>query len=268
VTSLLRPGLSERTRRLASAVRRPASGTTLAAARACGVRVADSGLGTTLFFGPARLRAWVSGLMRPEDADRYGLDQKREDCSQSAAEGNRSQRPEPQGIVRMMNITQVNIWRSGIWLTLPPLLFSLILLNILPSALTPAEFNQGIPPALLLAENLLRIFTFAVTLLFSIGLSKRRQKWGLAVYALGVGSYFLSYGTQNFFPESAWSVSFVGFIGSAFINVFWMVGLGMMGDKINFWPGKTYRPAYYIIPAILFLAVHTTHAAIYYKLTH
>ncbi|TSA79060.1 hypothetical protein FNU79_18385 [Deinococcus detaillensis] len=140
-------------------------------------------------------------------------------------------------------------------------------MNILPNALTAAEFNEGIPRPLLIGENVLRILTFAIPLSFLISLSNRRQQWGLALYLLGVGLYFLSYGTQNFFPKSIWSISFIGFMGSAFLNVFWMIGLGMMGDKFVVDLGRVYRPAYFLVPAILFLALHSVHAALYYQIS-
>jgi hypothetical protein len=174
--------------------------------------------------------------------------------------------PAPRRTVRPLNPTLASIRRNGFWFTLPPLIFSIVLMAILPNSLTAAEFNMGVPSALLVAENTLRILTFALPLFFSISLSGRRQQWGLRVYLLGIGLYFLSYGTQNFFPGSAWSMSFIGFMGSAFLNVFWMIGLGLMGDKFNFGIVKAYRPVYYSIPIILFIAFHSAHAALYYQL--
>ena len=49
----------------------------------------------------------------------------------------------------MMIITKTDIIKNGIWLTFPPLLFSLSLMTLLPTALTPAQFNEGIPDVLL-----------------------------------------------------------------------------------------------------------------------
>jgi AbrB family looped-hinge helix DNA binding protein len=61
-----------------------------------------------------------------------------------------------------MKITKTDIIRNGIWLTFPPLLFSLILMNRLPAALTPALFNKGIPDVLAIGENIGRILVFAL----------------------------------------------------------------------------------------------------------
>jgi phosphotransferase system glucose/maltose/N-acetylglucosamine-specific IIC component len=102
-----------------------------------------------------------------------------------------------------MKITPTDIIKNGIWLTLPPLLFSLSLMNLLPTALTPAQFNRDIPDVLLKIESIGRILVFAMPAFFSIGISTKTQKRGLALYLAGVALYYLSYGTQNFFQTVA-----------------------------------------------------------------
>jgi hypothetical protein len=54
-----------------------------------------------------------------------------------------------------MIITKADILKNGIWLTLPPLLFSLSLMTSIPNALTPEQFNEGIPDVLLSIEQIL-----------------------------------------------------------------------------------------------------------------
>jgi hypothetical protein len=155
--------------------------------------------------------------------------------------------------------------KSGIWLTLPPLLFSLGLMSILPTALMPTQFNAGIPTIFLIAENTLRILIFTSPLFFMVGTASRTQKIGLVLYLFGVAIYCLAYGIQNFLPQSAWSTSFVGFVSSAFLNIFWLSGLGMMGDEFYLLTKVKYRPAYFIVPSALFIALHSIHAIIYYQ---
>lgn len=164
-----------------------------------------------------------------------------------------------------MKLTRTNLMKSGIWLTLPPLLFSLGLMYILPTALTPTQFNAGIPTTFLIAENALRILIFTSPLLFMVGITHRVQKNGLVLYLVGVSLYYLSYGTQNFLPQSAWSTSFVGFVSSAFLNIFWLIGLGMMGEEFYLLAKGSYRPIYFIVPSLLFIALHSIHAIIYYQ---
>jgi hypothetical protein len=162
-------------------------------------------------------------------------------------------------------ITKTDIIKSGIWLTFPPLLFSLSLMSLLPTALTPAQFNQGIPDVLLNVESIARILVFAMPAFFSIGISTTTQKRGLALYLAGVAIYYLCYGTQNFFPNSSWSKSTLGFAASAYTNVFWMIGLGLLGEKFYFTERLRYRPIFYIVPAVVFVIVHTTHTVIYHQ---
>jgi hypothetical protein len=168
-------------------------------------------------------------------------------------------------ILTIVKITKTDIIKNGLWLTLLPLLFSLSLMSFLPTALTPAQFNQGIPDLLVNIESIGRILVFAMPVFFSIGIFTTTQKWGLAFYVAGVILYCLSYGTQNFFPNSDWSNSTLGFAASAYTNVFWMIGLGLLGEKFYFIERLRYRPIFYIVPAVIFVISHTTHAVIYHQ---
>ncbi|AFY92367.1 hypothetical protein [Chamaesiphon minutus] len=165
----------------------------------------------------------------------------------------------------MMKITTTDIIKNGVWLTFPPLLFSLSLMTFLPNTLTPAQFNEGIPDVLVNIESIGRTFVFAMPAFFSIGISTTTQKRGLALYLAGVILYYLSYGTQNFFPSSDWSTSTLGFAASAYTNVFWTIGLGLLGEKFYFTKRLHYRPIFYIVPAVIFAISHTIHAVIYHQ---
>jgi len=163
-----------------------------------------------------------------------------------------------------MKTTITTIFKNGIWLTIPPLLFSFSLMNYLPEALTPATFNENIPPILVMGENIARIFVFGMPLFFSVGLSTRTQKRGLALYLVGIVLYYLSYLLLIWAPDTAWSNSLVGFAAPAYINIFWMSGLGLLGEKFYFPARLRYRPRFFIAPAIIFLIFHITHTVIVY----
>jgi hypothetical protein len=150
-----------------------------------------------------------------------------------------------------------DIIKNGIWLTFPPLIFSLSLMTFLPNALTPAQFDRGIPDILLNIESIGQILVFAMPAFFSIGIS--------TLYLAGVALYYLSYGTQNFFPNSDWSTSTFGFTASAYTNIFWMIGLGLLGEKFYFTERLRYRPIFYIVPAVVFVIAHSIHAVIYHQ---
>jgi hypothetical protein len=162
-------------------------------------------------------------------------------------------------------LKNIAVFKNGAWLTLPPLLLSLGPMAFLPNALTPAQFNEGIPPALLVIENMTRILVFAMPAFFSIGFASRRQKPGAVLYLAGVILYGLSYGIRNVFSQSAWSTSTVGFAASAYTNIIWMVGLGLLGEKFYFLESLRYRPVFYVVPAVVFVAIHTVHAVLFYQ---
>jgi len=137
---------------------------------------------------------------------------------------------------------------------------------VAPTALTPAEFNAGIPDILLWGELIGRVFVFAMPLFFSTGLVTKAQKSGLYLYIFGVAAYCLTYGTQNYLPDSLWSTTLIGFTASAYTNLVWMVGLGLMGQE--FYPPirLRYRPILYIASATIFIMLHVTHLIIYFRL--
>ena len=99
-------------------------------------------------------------------------------------------------------------------------------------------------------------------LFFTIGISTKTQRQGLTWYAAGVLIYFLAWVPLLFYPGSAWSLSLPGFLAPAYTPLVWLVGIGLLGDGYYF--PLSYRPVYYIAPAVLFLCFHITHTAIVY----
>ncbi|MBI5848933.1 MAG: hypothetical protein HZB31_13495 [Nitrospirae bacterium] len=164
-----------------------------------------------------------------------------------------------------MKITITDITKNGVWLTFPPLVFSLLLMNHLPAALTQALFNKGIPNVLVNGENIGRLLVFALPMFFSIGISTKTQKRGLALYLAGVALYYLSYLALIVFPNSAWSTSMAGFVATAYTNLFWIIGLGLLGERFYFPERLRYRPVFYLAPAFIFLIFHVTHVVIVYQ---
>ena len=158
--------------------------------------------------------------------------------------------------------TKAIILSSGIWLTLPILLWNAIFINRLPAQYLPEIFNKDIPPLVAYGEAILRVFVFGMPLLFTIGISSQRQKRGLIWYLVGAMIYFLSWVPLLFFPESLWSKGFLGFFAPGYTPLFWLIGIGLLGEKFYF-PVR-YKPVYYIAPAFLFLIFHIAHVAIVY----
>ena len=99
-----------------------------------------------------------------------------------------------------MTIAKTDIIKNGIRLTFPSLLLSLGLMAVLPRALTPAQFNEGIPDALVIIESTGRVLVFGIPAFFSIGLSTKTQKKGLALYLTGVTLTICPTPLRIFFP--------------------------------------------------------------------
>jgi leucyl aminopeptidase len=80
-----------------------------------------------------------------------------------------------------------------------------------------------------------------------------------------------SYISANFasdlinFPNSGWSNSIIGFTAPAYTPLFWLMGIGLIGNSFYF--NLPYRPWYYISTSILFLIFHNFHAFTIYSRT-
>ena len=164
-----------------------------------------------------------------------------------------------------MRVSLIDVSKNGIWLTFPPLLFSLFFMDYLPVALMPAMFNKDIPPLLINSENIVRVLVFAMPAFYSVGLSTKTQTIGLILYLAGIFLYYLSYGALIIFPDSTWSNSMIGVVATAYTNLFWMLGLGLLGEKFYFIRCLRYRSIFFIAPVLIFLTFHITHAVIIYQ---
>jgi hypothetical protein len=167
-----------------------------------------------------------------------------------------------------VRIVTTSVMKNGIWLTLPPLLFSLGLMWIGPTPLTPAAFNKDVPTLLIYSENILRIVVFAMPAFLTVGIAAKTQRRGLWLYLAGVAIYCATYAIQNYLPDSTWSRSMIGFTASAYTNLIWMIGLGLMGNKFYFPQIVRYHPVYFIVPATIFIGLHVAHTILFFRLTH
>ena len=125
-----------------------------------------------------------------------------------------------------------------------------------------AFFWKDIPPIIGITENVLRLMVFFLPLLMPLAVETGGQKIGLGIYFAGLGVYFLSWLLQTHWPESAWSRSVLGFLAPAYTTMIWLVGIGLVGDRL--FVKVPYKPIAYILISVAFVAVHTTHAYIIY----
>lgn len=145
-------------------------------------------------------------------------------------------------------------------LLLPIFAWNAALTPFLPGAWSASEFWRDIPPALALAENASRIMVATLPFLMPLERGSAFQRQGLAVWAIGVALYLLSWLAILAAPNSRWATSALGFMAPAYTPLVWLAGLAILGQRL-FW-GRWYRWWIYLIPALVFIAAHVGHAAI------
>lgn len=154
-----------------------------------------------------------------------------------------------------------NVQRSAGWLWVPPLAISFAFWPHLGPAFQPETFWQDIPAPLGMVENALRVLVIGVAFFMRIGMSRPRQRVGLTVYLGGLALYALCQVPISLDPASAWSTSAIGFLAPAYTPLIWLVGIGMMGDRLLV-PRLPWSTRYYITLSAAFVAAHLGHAAL------
>lgn len=151
-------------------------------------------------------------------------------------------------------------------LTLPILAWNIFLANKLPEEFQPGIFWKDIPAFLKYGENILRIAVFILALLMPLSISTATQKRGLFLYSAGTIVYFASWLALIYFPGSEWSNNLMGFMAPAYTPLFWLTGIGLIGNSFYF--NLPYRRWIFILTAVLFLMFHNFHAVTIYFRTH
>ena len=137
-------------------------------------------------------------------------------------------------------------WVNCLWLILPVLIWNLILgPRITDPRITSDEFS---PKWLLMAENVMRIFVFALPLLIPLTLTTPIQKTSLVIYISGTLIYFASWIPLLFTPQSAWSNSLIGLLAPRISPFFTFLGIALIGES---W--------LYGVCIVLFILLHTFH---------
>lgn len=151
-------------------------------------------------------------------------------------------------------------------LTLPILVWNIVLTNKLPKDFQPDIFWKEISAFLTYGENISRIAVFMLTLLIPLSVSTITQKRGLFLYVVGTILYFSSWIALIYFPDTSWSHSALGFMAPAYTPILWLIGIGLIGNSFYF--NLPYKRRYFMLTSIIFLVFHIMHTSIIYFRTH
>lgn len=166
-----------------------------------------------------------------------------------------------------MNIDTIKKYSLNCFLlTLPIMVWNIVLTRKLPQDFQPAIFWKDIPAFLTYGENISRTMVFILTLLMPLRISTLTQKRGLFLYVGGTLLYFASWVVLIIFPNSAWSNSIIGFTAPAYTPLFWLIGIGLIGNSFYF--NLPYRHWFFISISFIFLLFHNFHAITIYLRTH
>lgn len=150
-------------------------------------------------------------------------------------------------------------------LTLPIMIWNIVLTNKLPQEYQSEIFWKDIPAWLKYAENISRTLIFILTLLMPLNISTLKQKRGFILYLGGTILYFVSWLILICFPDSRWSSNIFGFMAPAYTPLLWLTGIGFIGNSFYF--NLPYRRWFYILTVIIFLIFHNFHTmTIYFRI--
>ena len=142
-------------------------------------------------------------------------------------------------------------------ITIPILIWNILLTDKLPKTTKPEILIQNISPLIIYAENIIRIIVFTMMAFMPIQISKPIQKKGLLLFILGTFIYFISWLVLIYYPDSLWNKSALGVLSPAYTPALWFVGIGLIGDRFYF--NLPYKRWVFIALSIVFLLFHNIH---------
>jgi hypothetical protein len=151
-------------------------------------------------------------------------------------------------------------------LTIPILLWDYIFTDKLPKAFQPEIFRKDIPFLITYGENILRLIMFVFISFIPLKIITHKQKIGLLLYVAGTLLYFTAWIILMYFPNTIWSNSVLGLLAPAYTPLFWLIGIGFIGDSLFF--KIPYKRWLYFLIVILFLIFHNRHTYFIYFRTH
>ncbi len=151
-------------------------------------------------------------------------------------------------------------------LTIPILVWNILLANKLPKSSVLETLLNNIPSFLLYGENISRTIMFILIFLMPLRISTTAQKKGVALFVAGTLVYFASWLILIYFPNSSWSNSVPGLLAPSYTPLLWLTGIGLIGDALFF--KIPYKRWIYFVVVILFLIFHNWHTYLIYFTPH
>lgn len=151
-------------------------------------------------------------------------------------------------------------------LTIPVLLWDYIFTNKLPKAFQPEIFWKDIPSFIIYGENISRLVMFIFISLMPLKVNTNKQKNGMVLYVIGTLLYFIAWVILMYFPNTTWSSSVLGLLAPAYTPLFWLIGIGFIGDALYF--NIPFKRWLYFLVVIIFIIFHNWHTYLIYFRTH
>jgi hypothetical protein len=151
-------------------------------------------------------------------------------------------------------------------LTIPVLLWDYIFTDKLPKAFQPEIFWKDIPSFITYGENISRLMMFIFISFMPLTVVTSKQRWGMLLYVAGTLLYFTAWVILIYFPNTIWSNSVPGLLAPAYTPLFWLIGIGLIGDALYF--NIPFKRWLYFLVVITFLIFHNWHTYLIYFRTH
>lgn len=142
-------------------------------------------------------------------------------------------------------------------LTIPILIWNILLTDQLPKTTKSEMSLQNISPFLIYGENIVRIIVFTMMAFMPIQISDTTQKQGLLLFIFGTIIYFASWLVLIYYPDSLWSKSPLGILSPAYTPALWLIGIGLIGNSFYF--NLPYKRWIFMSLSIIFLVFHNIH---------
>jgi hypothetical protein len=147
--------------------------------------------------------------------------------------------------------------QNGYLLLVPVTVWDAAFTSSLPAAYGNSTEWQAANPGLAVGENLFRWLVVLLPIFMPISLATRRQRIGLILWMTGTAAYFASWVAVIAWPLSAWSLGAIGFLAPAYLAYPWLVGIGMMSDRL--YVRSPYRWWQYVALSTAMVVFHTAH---------